>query len=109
MHIVPTSDAEATIEEVEVPPPPAVHWTLVLLLSICTGGLFAEVWLIVQAIWVAKYDRSNRALHLLIAPIPITLVGAMLTVGTQAQGLLALAVIGAIITQVVGIFGMKSS
>ena len=47
-----------------LPPPPGLHWALVLLLGVVTFGFFWDAWFIVQALWARKVDPSSRALFL---------------------------------------------
>jgi hypothetical protein len=42
-----------------VPPPPRLHWSIVLVLEIVTFGLFGALWLFVQARWVKKMTGNN--------------------------------------------------
>lgn len=60
------------------PRPPGLHWLLVLLLGIATVGLFLDAWLIVQAVWVKKFDRASRALVLCIVGVVSGLLGGAL-------------------------------
>lgn len=51
------------------PLPIDLHWALVLLLTFLTCGLMGYVWLLVQAWWVRKLDRSSNAMWILLAYI----------------------------------------
>lgn len=62
---VEDADAVAMANRLRMPAPPAMHWTLVLLLSIVTGGLFAVIWSYVQARWVRRLEPRSRARWLL--------------------------------------------
>ncbi len=44
-----------------LPPPPALHWGLVLLFTMLTFGIFGVVWPFIQANWVRKIDSHSRA------------------------------------------------
>lgn len=61
-----------------VPPPPALDWWLVLILSLVTCTLFGVIWTFIQARWVKKLDPSSRAsLYLLLSLLVIPLIIAM--------------------------------
>ena len=60
-----------------VPPPPGLHWLIVLALSFVTLGIFFYVWMFVQAIWVRKVDRSSKTLLLYILGIAIIVAAAI--------------------------------
>ncbi len=50
-----------------LPPPPRLHWGIVLVLEIISVGLFDPVWLVVQANWVRRVKGKSRALPWAIA------------------------------------------
>src|SRR6266849_5239206 len=54
----PTAAAQASL----YPPPPGLHWGLVLLLTVLTCGIFHWVWGIVQASWMKKVQPSSKAM-----------------------------------------------
>lgn len=57
-----------TADRACLPPPPSMHWGLVLLFSLLTLGIFAIVWPFKQANWVRSIDpRSNASLMLWLA------------------------------------------
>ena len=60
------------------PLPPRWHWAIVLVLGIVTVGIFLDIWLIVQAVWVRKHDPSNRALQLTIVSIIVSVLAEIL-------------------------------
>ena len=43
-----------------VPPPPRLHWGIVLALQIVTLGLFQLIWFVVQAWWVKRMTGENK-------------------------------------------------
>lgn len=43
------------------PDPPNLHWAIVLLLAICTCGLFAVIWDFVQVLWMKRIDPQTKA------------------------------------------------
>jgi small basic protein len=65
-----------------IPPPPAMDWWLVLILSLVTCTLFGFIWTFFQARWVKKLDPSSRAtLYLLLSLLFIPIVIAMIVGG----------------------------
>jgi hypothetical protein len=44
-----------------IPLPPKLHWGLVMLFGVLTMGIFVYVWVILQANWAKKIDRSSNA------------------------------------------------
>jgi len=46
----------------QYPPPPSLHWGILVLLGVLTCGLFGWVWAFVQAAWVRKVDPESKAL-----------------------------------------------
>jgi cyanate permease len=46
----------------EYPPPPSMHWALVLLLGVVTCGIFLSVWFFVQASYIRKLVPKNQAM-----------------------------------------------
>jgi hypothetical protein len=43
------------------PVPPSLHWLLVALFGVISGGLFTVIWIFVQASYAKKIDSSNKA------------------------------------------------
>jgi hypothetical protein len=60
------------------PPPPRLHWTIVLLLAIVTIGLFLDVWLIVQALWVRKHDPQSKVVLLCVVSIVVSVIAEIM-------------------------------
>lgn len=58
----------------EFPEVPRLHWAWVLVLSAATGGLFGDVWLIIQANWTRKVRGSNLAFVMAIVSTCLTSV-----------------------------------
>jgi hypothetical protein len=56
------------------PDPPNLHWALVLLIAFFTSGLFAIVWMFVQASWMRKVDPRSKALGYYIAAIVVYII-----------------------------------
>jgi hypothetical protein len=46
----------------QYPPPPSLHWGILVLLGVLTCGLFGWVWAFVEAAWVKKVDPESKAL-----------------------------------------------
>ena len=100
------------------PMPPNMHWALVLLLSICTCGIFSIVWLFIEANFVKKLDpRSKGAtmfalyLGLYFVGIITGVVGAFAGDELKVVGSLvsAFAYIGALVCILIGVFDMRKS
>lgn len=70
---------------VQYPDPPNLHWGLVLLIGICTCGLFSLVWMFVQAGWMRKVNPNSKALTYYIAAILLYVV----SVGAQIAMIIA--------------------
>src|SRR5258707_6902770 len=46
----------------QFPPPPSLHWGVLVLLGVLTCGLFGWVWAFIQAAWVKKVQPESKAL-----------------------------------------------
>jgi uncharacterized membrane protein YfcA len=46
------------------PPPPRMHWAVLLVLSIVTVGVFASLWAVFVAYWLQKVRRKSVTLVL---------------------------------------------
>ena len=71
--------ALAAVQSVAVPPPPKLHWGLVLLFSVITVGIFFIVWMFIQSSWIKKIDATSNATNQLIAYMTLQLEGQILT------------------------------
>ncbi len=73
---------------VNFPPdsPPSLHWALVLLLSMVSGGIFAYVWVFIQANWVKKLNGSGRPTLLFVLWLAGAIVGYALLLSAMAAG-----------------------
>jgi hypothetical protein len=60
-----------------LPPPPSLHWFLIVLLAFFTFGIFPWVWMFVQSIWVKRIDPSNRATEMFVASMLIGALGSL--------------------------------
>jgi hypothetical protein len=99
----------AADSRVNMPPPPGLHWIIVLLLGIVTAGLFFNVWSIVQSIWARKLQPASKALTLNIAGIAAALLGWGVTslAGNQSAGLAI--DIGGLVLLVIAIFSVRDT
>lgn len=43
------------------PTPPKLHWSLLLLLTVISFGVFQFVWMFVQSTWARKVDPESKA------------------------------------------------
>jgi hypothetical protein len=93
------------------PPPPQLHWALVLLLTVVTLGIFYFAWVIVQARWVKRIDPESQALSLQVIFIVLSIVGQVVIEASNAGS--GAAVMGLLLTLagavagVVGIFSLR--
>ena len=107
----PSPVAVAAMQPSPYPPPPSLHWVIVLLLSILTCGLFVGAWMIVEAIWVKKVQPSSKAL-LYLCPAIVLLIAAGILDAFPDVNLQTLGVIpniGGSVLWIVASFSMKSS
>jgi len=61
------------------PPPPRLHWGWVFGLSLITFGLFGNIWMLVQSLWVKKVTQNSKPFgwslaYLLVMPATFLLV-----------------------------------
>jgi hypothetical protein len=45
----------------QYPPPPNLHWALVLLIAFLTCGIFSMIWLVIQGVWLRKVKPDSKA------------------------------------------------
>ncbi len=67
------------------PDPPNLHWGLVLLLTICTCGLFGIVWDLVQVLWMKRIEPATKAFPYFIAYAVLSLIGGVASGGASAM------------------------
>jgi uncharacterized membrane protein len=99
--------------ETNAPLPPKLHWTLVLLFTLLTFGLFVIVWLFIQAAWVKKIDPRSRALTMMAIYLALVVVGQAISAASEKESAEAaaggmLVLIGSVVA-VVGMFSMRRS
>jgi hypothetical protein len=49
------------------PDPPNLHWALVLVIGICTCGIFFIIWDLVQVLWMKRVQPQTKAMPYFIA------------------------------------------
>jgi hypothetical protein len=93
------------------PPPPSLHWGLVLLLAILTCGIFQWVWGIVQASWIKKVQPTSKALiYYIIALVVYALaIAVRIAAPLPTRPFSGLINLGGAILWLVGAFSMKNS
>jgi hypothetical protein len=69
---------------VPYPDPPNLHWALVLVITICTCGLFGVIWDLVQILWLRGVDPTTKALKYFIGYIALSFLGGATSVGVSA-------------------------
>ena len=94
--------------------PPDFHWALVLLIGICTCGLFFSAWMIVEAAFVRKIKPDSKGLFLIITAVAGAYVGAFMNSFISAMNHTNPQPLGNVITIIfaviylVGAFQMRS-
>jgi len=68
------------------PDPPNLHWGLVLLLAICTCGLFAIIWDFVQVLWMKRIEPQTRAFPYFLAYAILSFINGAFSAGTMHNG-----------------------
>lgn len=103
------------------PPPPNLHWALVLLLGFVTCGIFSVVWIMVEAVWVKKVQPASKGVTYFGIVIGLWLLSFVLGISggiTAArtghqdgslQGIQGLISLGILIFWIVGAFSMRES
>src|SRR5437868_1360501 len=97
----------------QYPPPPALHWGILVLLGVLTCGLFGWVWAFIQAAWVKKIDPASKALlyyGISVGLFVIMIVAAFsVRSGAQNGGVYLLCRVVGAIMWLVAAFNMRSS
>ena len=93
--------------------PPNLHWSLVLLFTILTCGLFSAIWNLVQAEWMKKVAPQSKAMGYYLGAIGTLVATAFVSFQTASRhaphtavGLMNLVYIGLLIA---GRFSLKAS
>ena len=66
------------------PDPPNLHWALVLLIGICTCGVFFVIWDLVQVLWMKRVQPQTKAMPYFIAYVICSFLNAGASMGTNA-------------------------
>jgi hypothetical protein len=97
----------------QYPPPPSLHWGIVLLLAVLTCGLFLWVWAIVQALWLKKVAPQSKTLLLYSIAIGLLVLSVVAGVSgatmQRSSPLAALLEIAGAIVFLVGAFKMRDA
>ena len=97
----------------QYPPPPALHWGILVLLGVLTCGLFGWVWAFIQAAWVKKIDPASKALlyYGISVGLLVVMIAAAFSVraGAQSSGVYLLCRVVGAIMWLVAAFNMRSS
>jgi hypothetical protein len=93
------------------PEPPNLHWALVLLIGICTCGVFFIIWDLVQVLWVKRVEPQTRSFPYFIAYVILSFLNGGVSWGTHDHGspLSALTGIAALVLIILYRFAMKAS
>jgi uncharacterized protein DUF4339 len=112
-HVLPAPAVPRGEDAGAYPTPPSLHWALVLLFGVLTCGIFAIVWMFIQAAWVRRIDPTCKALFVLAAGIPLQVIlniGSELAgVGDRKELLNGLAVLIGFVTTQWSYFWMRSA
>lgn len=104
--------AAAPVPAMAYPAPPDLHWALVLLFGIVTCGIFAWVWMFLEANYVSKIDRENKSTMLYAIGLSCFLFFGFVhrLQPMSGAGLMAFAIhLGGVALMIVGHFKMKAS
>ena len=69
------------------PPPPSLHWGVVLLLGIVTCGIFAWVWVFVEAAWMKKVAPASKAALLYGLSVGLLVLAFVLNISATQTGM----------------------
>jgi hypothetical protein len=94
--------------------PPNLHWVIVLLLTICTCGLFGIVWDFVQLLWIKRIEPQTRAFSYFLAYAILSFINGAFSAGAMhghhhRSALGALAGIAAFVFLILYRFAMRDS
>jgi len=103
------------------PSPPNLHWGICVLLGVVTCGIFAIVWMMVQAVWIRKVQPASKAVIYVGSVIGLWTLSFFFTFfqGVSAahnghadpaiQGVETLISLGLLVLWIVAEFSMRSS
>jgi len=110
---VPLQAAAPSAPAIEYPNPPNLHWGLVLLFTILSGGLFMGIWGVVLSLWLKKVDPFSKALYYYAAELVCTgfiFISAVLAGLTHSSNAwTSLAQLAGIVFSLVARFSFRSS
>ena len=104
----------------QYPPPPSLHWGIVLLLTFLTCGIFSMVWLVVEVLWIKKVKPDAKSVTYLTIAVVLWLTvlvsgfyqGVMSAASGHPspglQGVSLLLNLGYIVMYLFAVFTMKS-
>jgi hypothetical protein len=90
-------------------PPGKLHWIVLLVGMMVTGGLFGTIWAFVQANWVRKIDQQSKAMVFLAIGVALNLLGQGIILSNEAPLLGLAVVVGSLVCIYVSLFGMRAS
>jgi hypothetical protein len=93
----------------QYPDPPAMAWSLVLILAIVTCGIFSWVWMFIVASYVQKIDRQSKGIMFCAIGIGCVVLGIILQVTRLVGSLGSLANLAGYVCIIVAMFQMKAS
>jgi hypothetical protein len=101
----------------QYPPPPSLHWGILVLLGVLTCGVFGWVWAFIQAAWVKKVEPQSKALiyYGVSVGLFVLMFGAAFAEGAQgnrgagSSAPFLLGRIGGAIMWLVAAFNMRAS
>ncbi len=101
----------------QYPPPPSLHWGILILLGVLTCGIFGWVWAFIQAAWVKKVQPESKALlyYGIAVGLFVLMFGGAFMAGVQGQAgagrepVFLLFRLGGGIMWLVAAFNMRSS
>jgi hypothetical protein len=111
----PAGHAAAAVSQ--YPPPPPLHWGILILLGVLTCGIFGWVWAFIQAAWVKKVQPESKALlyYGIAVGLFVLMFGGAFMAGVQGQAgagrepVFLLFRLGGAIMWLVAAFNMRSS
>jgi hypothetical protein len=91
------------------PPPPGLHWGIVLGLHIVTCGLFGLAWIIVQAVWVRRVQPNSKGILFVITAMALFFLYGVFSANRETKDIAVVVQIVAVIVWLIGVFSMKAS
>jgi len=99
----------AEAPDTDLPPAPAMHWGVVLLLGVVTLGIFTLVWPFIQANWVRKIDSDSKATLWLGIGVGCLVVGEGMSIGNPGSAFGALLTLAYVVLFITAYFAMAGS